>query len=167
VRHVFETLRWGRINKGSFVVTLNPSANVELALNEWIGMGRLRTVDEVDVKNLLEMGRLVVEKEALDYLLFKHQSDLVKPPGVAKGAELPASLISREISAAQQAMLNEGVSMEQVEEALAAQDAAESAIMDESQWEDVDDSQFPEVDEMESRDMHEVKENDNERVSTR
>lgn len=167
VRHVFETLRWGRINKGSFVVTLNPSENVELALQEWIGMGRLRTVDEVDVKNLLEMGRLVVEKEALDYLLFKHQSDLVKPPVVAKGVAIPASLISKEVSTAQQMILNERASMEQLEEALAAESAAEAALTDESQWEDTEEAQFEEGEVSNLRDCDELKEKDEVNVSTR
>jgi len=137
VRHIFETLRWGKGYKGSFVVTLNPSDNVELALQEWIGIGRLRTVDDVDVKNLLEMGRLVVEKEALDYLLFKHQSDLVKPGGAARGMGGPPALVHKDISARQMAILDGTASMDEVEEALAGEDElAEDEALDESEWAD-------------------------------
>jgi len=137
VRHIFETLRWGKGYKGSFVVTLNPSDNVELALREWIGIGRLRTVDDVDVKNLLEMGRLVVEKEALDYLLFKHQSDLVKSGGVARGIGRPPSLLSEDISVRQQAISDGTASMEEVEDALAEEDEqADEEALDENEWVD-------------------------------
>ncbi|KAL9109828.1 MAG: hypothetical protein Q9227_005531 [Pyrenula ochraceoflavens] len=38
--------------------------------------GLIRDVDEVDVKDLLETRRIVIEKEALDQLLAKHSADL-------------------------------------------------------------------------------------------
>jgi len=117
VKHVFDALGWGNANKRSFVVTLLPSKNVEMALKERGDIGRLRTVDEVDVKNLLEMGRLVVEKEALDYMLYEHQSDLVRPAKMITGS-LPASTpITTEASEREQAMLNEDARLEEIEDA--------------------------------------------------
>ena len=38
--------------------------------------GKVRQEDDVDVKNLLEMGRVVIEKRALDSILKDHSSDL-------------------------------------------------------------------------------------------
>jgi len=127
VRHVFDTLGWGNANGRSFVVTLLPSENVEMALKERGEIGRLRTVDEVDVKNLLEMGRLIVEKEALDYMLYEHQSDLVRPAKMLRGSLPASSSITKEISEGQQAILNEGPSLEEIEEALVADEELEAA----------------------------------------
>jgi large subunit ribosomal protein L4 len=39
-------------------------------------LGVYREMRDVDVKDLLKQGRVVVEKEALDWLLGTHQSDL-------------------------------------------------------------------------------------------
>ena len=41
--------------------------------------GRMLTLEDVDVKNLLEMGRVVIELSALNTLLKWHSSDLVQP----------------------------------------------------------------------------------------
>jgi large subunit ribosomal protein L4 len=40
---------------------------------------KVKTADKVDVKNLLELERIVIEKSALDTILEKHQSDLRQP----------------------------------------------------------------------------------------
>lgn len=164
VKHVFDTLRWGRVNKGSFVVTLEPSENVDKALQEWIGMGRLRTVDDVDVKNLLEMGWLVVEKEALDYLLFKHQSDLVKSGGMARPLDAPRPAISPDVFAMQRAILDETASMDDVEKAIAAVQVEQE--LDQSRWK-VDEQDLIELDEDEILMEEEVEEEEDVRVSTR
>lgn len=125
VRHVFDALGWGNANKRSFVVTLLPSKNVEMALKERGEIGRLRTVDEVDVKNLLEMGRLVVEKEALDYMLYEHQSDLVRPAKMIKGSVPAPPSLTTEASEREQAILNEDASLADIEEALVAEEVLE------------------------------------------
>jgi large subunit ribosomal protein L4 len=127
VRHVFDALGWGNANKRSFVVTLQPSENVEMALKERGEVGRLRTVDEVDVKNLLEMGRLVVEKEALDYMLYEHQSDLMRPAKMITGSLPASSSITTETSKRVQAILNEDTSLEEIEEALVIEEELEDA----------------------------------------
>jgi large subunit ribosomal protein L4 len=127
VRHVFDTLAWGNANKRSFVVTLLPSENVEMALKERGEIGRLRTVDEVDVKNLLEMGRLVVEKEALDFMLYEHQSDLVRPAKMIGGSLPTLPSITKEASEREQTILNEDTSLEEIEEVLVAEEELENA----------------------------------------
>jgi hypothetical protein len=151
VKHIFDTLRWGRINKGSFVVTLDPSQNVDRALQEFIGMGRLRTVEDVDVKNLLEMGRLVVEKEALDYLLFEHQSDLVRPSGIGRPLAAPKPLFTPDVAAMQRAILDEMASTEDVEHMIAAvqteklQELADEEQLDIDESEEWVDEEEPEI----------------------
>ena len=40
--------------------------------------GKAKSVLDVDVKNLLEMGRIVMERRALEWLLQQHEDDL--PP---------------------------------------------------------------------------------------
>ena len=40
--------------------------------------GKVKMGDEIDVKDLLMMGRIIVEKRALDSLLKEHQTDLTK-----------------------------------------------------------------------------------------
>ena len=56
---------------------------------------RIRDSDDVDVKNLLEMRRVVIEKAALDLIFQKHSSDLFD--GFAEPVEgsLDAPLISQ------------------------------------------------------------------------
>lgn len=39
--------------------------------------GRVQLVEDVDVKDLLELGRVIIEKGALEQILSEHQSDLV------------------------------------------------------------------------------------------
>jgi hypothetical protein len=99
-------------------------------------IGRLRTVDEVDVKNLLEMGRLVVEKEALDYMLYEHQSDLVRPAKMIKGSLLASPSPTKEASEREQAILNEDASLEEIEEALVAEEELEDEEELEGDWSD-------------------------------
>jgi large subunit ribosomal protein L4 len=38
--------------------------------------GRFLVQEDLDVKNVLEMGRIIIEKSALDYLMMRHRSDL-------------------------------------------------------------------------------------------
>jgi large subunit ribosomal protein L4 len=56
---------------------------------------RALTVEEVDVKDLLEGGRLVVEKSALDSILKAHESDLVPAQrfGAWRRAQMEAGLL--------------------------------------------------------------------------
>ncbi|KAI1100746.1 ribosomal protein L4 [Jackrogersella minutella] len=77
VSQVLDANEWGRRCGRSTFITTTPRQNLYDALAEVPNYGRALDVDDVDVKNLLETGRLVVEREALKELLERHQSDLV------------------------------------------------------------------------------------------
>ena len=73
---------WGKANGRTLIITSSPRMNLFLALNDASDEGRVLTTKEVDVKDLLELGRVVIEKGALDEMLAERQSDLV-PKGSA------------------------------------------------------------------------------------
>lgn len=74
---VFEHNRWGKSEGRSLVVTADRRENLFAALDEVPEHGRALTTLDVDVKDLLETGRVVIEKSALDEILQEHQSDLI------------------------------------------------------------------------------------------
>lgn len=79
VREMLQWHRWGNADGRSMFVTAERRRNLFDAL-EVDGMGaqaRAKTVEDVDVKNLLEMGRIVIEKEALREIFWRRSSDLV------------------------------------------------------------------------------------------
>ncbi|KEQ78256.1 ribosomal protein L4, partial [Aureobasidium namibiae CBS 147.97] len=70
--------KWGNPSGGSLFVTLERREKLFTALQH-PGMdkeARALTVDEVDVKDLLEGGRVVIEKRALRQIFRNHRSDL-------------------------------------------------------------------------------------------
>ncbi|EKG20496.1 Ribosomal protein L4/L1e [Macrophomina phaseolina MS6] len=79
LRGVFEANGWGNADGRSMVVTKDRRKNLWSAIEEAGEQGAVKTWMDVDVKNLLEMGRLIVEKSALDLILERHQSDLQRP----------------------------------------------------------------------------------------
>jgi len=78
IKQVFEDNQWGNPNGRSLLVAASLRENLFQALKDAGEDGRILTEDDVDVKDLLEMGRIIVEKSALDGILREHQSDLVK-----------------------------------------------------------------------------------------
>ncbi|RDI76363.1 hypothetical protein Vi05172_g13650 [Venturia inaequalis] len=91
-RHVWmqkwmEALGWDRREKGSVLVTSEQTpANASLyqALNEDLKkQGMVRPAGEVDVKNMLSMGRIVIERLALNKILRAHAPE--EPIRVASG----------------------------------------------------------------------------------
>ena len=77
VKSIFEHNRWGSDDGRTLIITGNFRQNLFGALRHAGDYGRAQTVDEVDVKDLLELGRVVIEKSALDEILTSHRSDLV------------------------------------------------------------------------------------------
>ena len=77
-------MRWNRLGEGggkSMVITRKSPGPLLMALNTGPGgaggvHGEAKADFEVDVKDLLRMGRLVIEKRALDSMLKEHSSDL-------------------------------------------------------------------------------------------
>jgi len=78
IKQIFESNQWGNPNGRSLLVAASLRKNLFRALRHAGEDGRVLSEDDVDVKDLLEMGRIVVEKSALDGILRDHQSDLVK-----------------------------------------------------------------------------------------
>jgi large subunit ribosomal protein L4 len=76
LKDIFDSHPWGGSSGRSLLVTLEERPLLEQALD---AMGRSRqslTWDEVDVKDLLELSRIVIERDALKNILLSHQEDL-------------------------------------------------------------------------------------------
>ncbi|KAI6245389.1 54S ribosomal protein yml6, mitochondrial [Erysiphe necator] len=75
-RHIFEHNRWGKSCARSLLVVKSKPKNLIEAMANAGEDGRIKTTSDIDVKNILELGRVVIEKSALDKILTEHQSDL-------------------------------------------------------------------------------------------
>lgn len=64
----------------SLLVTLEERPMLEMALEELDSGDRTLLWDEVDVKNLLEGSRVIIERAALNNILLSHQEDLTHKP---------------------------------------------------------------------------------------
>jgi large subunit ribosomal protein L4 len=118
LKWALDGLGWGKGGEGhSFYITAAKGGVFGEALEACDRYGRQRSFHEVDVKNLLEMKRLVVERSALREMLKYHQSDLqmplVKTPEqIAKHAEIAALQqvseleMAKAVAAAQAAEVN-------------------------------------------------------------
>jgi large subunit ribosomal protein L4 len=93
----FENLKWGSKHGRSLMITEGDIGRLVYTFNkECGGHGRVRSMDEVDVKNLLEMKRVVIEKSALNKILRRHQSDLKVPSGYRRGLTTGADAAAME-----------------------------------------------------------------------
>ncbi|TVY36173.1 54S ribosomal protein yml6, mitochondrial [Lachnellula occidentalis] len=77
VKAIFKHNRWGKEDGRSLLITGGESENLYTALQNAGEDGRVKMEHEVDVKDLLELGRIIIEKRALDSILKDHQSDLI------------------------------------------------------------------------------------------
>lgn len=68
--------QWGAGHGRSLLVANTVGGRLKKAMQQVGEHGLLRDVFDVDVKDLLETGRIVIEKRALDELLWAHSSDL-------------------------------------------------------------------------------------------
>jgi large subunit ribosomal protein L4 len=82
ISEIFKQHGWGRRNGRSTVITSEFSGNLFTALEE-SNDGRALLEKQVDVKDLLETGRIIIEQSALDTILKQHRSDLIR--AVARG----------------------------------------------------------------------------------
>ena len=73
---IFEDQQWGRGNGRSTLVTKVRREKLFNAMEEVGEHGLVKDMYDVDVKDLLETGRIIIEREALDTLLAAHSSDL-------------------------------------------------------------------------------------------
>lgn len=80
LREIFEANGWGNSTGRSLLVAMQRDRSNQALFRgvERVGeQGRLLSLGEVDVKDLLEMGRVVIEQKALNAMLRTHSSDLV------------------------------------------------------------------------------------------
>ncbi|KAI9757060.1 MAG: 54S ribosomal protein, mitochondrial [Lichina confinis] len=77
VKQMFERHGWGKPDGRSLIITNGRPPNLFGALREAGEDGRALHRSDVDVKDLLELGRIIIEKRALDKILKEHQSDLL------------------------------------------------------------------------------------------
>lgn len=74
---VMAGLRWGKGYGRTTFVTTDPRPNLFTSLEVSQEHGTAMEMEDVDVKNLLEGGRIVMERSALKEILKMHRSDLV------------------------------------------------------------------------------------------
>ncbi|KAI0491060.1 ribosomal protein L4/L1 family protein [Xylaria cf. heliscus] len=92
VKQVLDTNGWGRKAGRSTFITSSRRDTLFKALDLVPNWGRALDVSDVDVKDLLETGRIVVERDALMHMIDSHQSDIT--PSVV----LPSTLLNRAVS---------------------------------------------------------------------
>ena len=76
IKKIMERHQWGNAHGRSLIVTRSKPPNLFEALAGAGEDGRVKTEADIDVKDLLELGRIIIEKRALDGILKDHSSDL-------------------------------------------------------------------------------------------
>jgi large subunit ribosomal protein L4 len=76
VKQIFEHNGWGNEDGRTLIITGSFRKNLFRALRDAGEDGRVQMEADVDVKDLLELGRVIIEKRALDSILAEHASDL-------------------------------------------------------------------------------------------
>jgi len=74
--NIFEGNQWGRGYGRSLLVTRTIRDHLYDAMAGVGEHGLIKDIEDVDVKDLLETGRVVMEKDALNAILASHSSDL-------------------------------------------------------------------------------------------
>jgi len=90
--NIFEDQQWGKGFGRSLLVTKVVREKLYNAMEEVGEHGLVKDMYDVDVKDILATGRVIIEKQALDTLLAAHESDL--------GSKLSMPLAQRKIEAA-------------------------------------------------------------------
>ncbi|KAF3930727.1 hypothetical protein ABW19_dt0209507 [Dactylella cylindrospora] len=79
MRQILLLNKWGRGDGKTLFITMRKRHNLYCGLNMLSHHGRAMPVEEVDVKDLLEMGRIVIEQHALEWLGEQHGVTFNKP----------------------------------------------------------------------------------------
>lgn len=74
---IMGALEWGKANGRTTFITGDKRPNLFSSLEVAGEHGRALELEDVDVKDLLETGRVVIERSALREMIQQHQSDLV------------------------------------------------------------------------------------------
>jgi len=85
-REVLERNDWGKQAGRSTFITTDYRPNLFDTIDELPRYARAFDTEDVDVKDLLESARLIIERSALQELIEKHQSDLVSSMYVVNGS---------------------------------------------------------------------------------
>ncbi|KAK2741314.1 54S ribosomal protein, mitochondrial [Onygenales sp. PD_40] len=83
LQDVLETNRWGKHFGKSLFITETKKDRLCRGMEKLKQHARVLDREDVDVKDLLEMGRLIVEKKALDQMIQDHSWDLQRAPARA------------------------------------------------------------------------------------
>jgi large subunit ribosomal protein L4 len=86
-KRFFEVNLWGKRHGGCTFVKDRMDEDLFSAIAEFNDHGRILDRPDLDVKDILKGGRLVIEKKALDKVLRDHSRDLPTPPPKAKYPE--------------------------------------------------------------------------------
>jgi Ribosomal protein L4 len=77
IRNLVKAHGWYQKGRSTFV-TLKPNEMFSDAVEKFGNHARTISVEDLDVKNVLETARLVIEKNALHKILLSHSTDLAK-----------------------------------------------------------------------------------------
>ncbi|RHZ55085.1 hypothetical protein CDV55_102804 [Aspergillus turcosus] len=83
IKEIFKVNCWGREFGRSTLITDQLNESLFETVHEVGEHAKILNRKDVDVKDLLETGRLVIEKQALDRILAQHSRDLVNKPATA------------------------------------------------------------------------------------
>ncbi|KAK2754512.1 54S ribosomal protein, mitochondrial [Arachnomyces sp. PD_36] len=75
-QNIFLGNQWGKEHGRSLLITERKKERLFKAVSQIGKHGRVLDWEDVDVKDLLETGRIIIEKSALDNILSKHSADL-------------------------------------------------------------------------------------------
>lgn len=84
IKNIFKRNAWGHEHGRSTLITDKKDDDLFATVREVSEHVKILDRADVDVKDLLETGRLIIEKTALDKLLAEHSRDLRKEPAKAK-----------------------------------------------------------------------------------
>jgi len=88
-------LEWDKAHGRTTFVTADRRTNLFTSMEIAGDQGRALELDDVDVKDLLETGRIVIERSALKEMIEAHQSDLVSR--IVVGGIVPRGLPTGEV----------------------------------------------------------------------
>ncbi|KAF9894483.1 54S ribosomal protein, mitochondrial [Aspergillus nanangensis] len=83
IQEIFKVNCWGREHGRSTLITTQINEGLFDTVRQVGEHAKILTRRDVDVKDLLETGRLIIEKEALDQMLAQHSRDLNIQPAKA------------------------------------------------------------------------------------
>ncbi|KAK2592119.1 54S ribosomal protein yml6, mitochondrial [Conoideocrella luteorostrata] len=96
MKSVLDTLGLGRACGRTLFITGEPRDRLYEAMSQVPTEGRALDLDDVDVKDLLETGKVVMERSVLKEMIKRHQSDLVTRiavKGLSSGGQLTGAAV--------------------------------------------------------------------------